>query len=735
MVGVCSEETGESALPTPDPSPSRAEENWARQMWRRLGFVAIAACLILAAGFLGLKLAFHKLGPLPLEAVAEVSTTVLDREDRLLRAFTTKDGRWRLPVEVKDVEPRYIAMLLAFEDRRFWRHPGVDPLSVMRAGGQLVRHRRLVSGASTLSMQVARLIDQRHDRNAFGKLRQMLRALQLEATVSKAEVLRLYLRLAPFGGNIEGVRAASLAYFGKEPRHLSPGEAALLVALPQSPELRRPDRHAEAARRARARVLDRAVAARVITGAEAARAKQEPIPRLRREFPKLAPHVAENEVKRDPTKSIHRLTIDRDAQRAFEELAESHARGLGQKLSAAILAVDHTTGETVAYVGSAGYLDDSRKGAIDMVKAVRSPGSTLKPIIYGLAFEAGIAHPETLIEDRPVRFGTYAPKNFDDDFHGTVTVREALGLSLNIPAVKVLNVLGPGKLMSRFRRLRMVTALPSKSQPTLAIALGGIGLRLQDLTMLYASLAKGGEAAHLTLRRDETAKPRNRIALRPRGLDRSRTLLSPVAAWYVTDVLKDAPPPANAKGGRIAYKTGTSYGYRDAYAIGYDGRHTIAVWVGRPDGAATPGLTGRTAAAPMLFDAFQRLSEKRVPLSPAPAGAVLAKGPDLPPPLKRFREDGEESAKPSSGGVVEPPVAIAFPPDRAELALEDGDAEVINIKAEGGALPLTWLVDGAPIPSDPHKRDVVWQPDGRGFVKLSVIDAHGRVDRVTVRLR
>ncbi len=229
---------------------------------------------------------------------------------------------------------------------------------------------------------------------------------------------------------------------------------------------------------------------------------------------------------------------------------------------------------------------------------------------------------------------------------------------------------------------------------------------------------------------------RQRVALAPRLRDggKSRRLLSPVAAWYVTDILKDAPPPANAKAGRIAYKTGTSYGYRDAWAVGYDGRHTIAVWVGRPDGAATPGLAGRTAAAPILFDAFARIGEKRVALSGPPAGAVIASGADLPPPLKRFREAGEDRTT-QAGTFLEPHVAIAFPPDRAELDRQEQDGDPLVLKAEGGALPLTWLVDGAPILSDPRKREVPWTPAGQGFVKFSVIDAKGRVDRVTVRLK
>jgi penicillin-binding protein 1C len=709
--------------------------------------LAAALLLVPAVCWAGLKVAVWSMGAPDLATAKEVSRSVLDRDDRLLRAFTTADGRWRLPVEVKDVEPRYVAMLLAYEDKRFRSHGGVDPVAIVRAVGLLARHGRIMSGASTLTMQVARLVKGHHARTGFGKLAQMVHALQLERHLSKNDILTLYLRLAPFGGNVEGVRAASLAYFGKEPRRLSIGEAALLVALPQSPELRRPDRNPAAARRARNRVLDRVARTHVISKAEAERAKQEPVPQVRREFPKLAPHLAEAEVKRDEGVQVHRTTLDRDLQASLEELAREHAHAAGAKLSAGVMVVDHTTGEVLSYVGSAGYLDDSRFGSIDMVKAVRSPGSTLKPIIYGLGFEQGLIHPETLIEDRPVRFGSYAPRNFDDDFHGTVTIRDALGHSLNIPAVKVLNAIGPARLVSRFRRIRMVTALPSKSQPTLAIALGGIGLRLQDLAMLYASLAQGGEPVHLKLRRDANSKaaPGAEGASAAPGAAASpfhrrmargeaRRLLSPVAAWYVTDVLKDAPPPANAKGGRIAYKTGTSYGYRDSWAIGYDGRHTIAVWVGRPDAAATPGLTGRTAAAPLLFDAFQRLGEKRATLPPAPRGVLrVASGAELPPPLKRFREGGEDPN--AAGGFLDMPVAISFPPDRSELEVERGDPDPVVLKADGGALPLTWLVDGAPIASDPHKRDVAWRPDGLGFVKLSVIDAKGRTDRVIVRLR
>jgi penicillin-binding protein 1C len=353
-----------------------------------------------------------------------------------------------------------------------------------------------------------------------------------------------------------------------------------------------------------------------------------------------------------------------------------------------------------------------------MVTAIRSPGSALKPFIYGLGFEAGLAHPETLIEDRPVRYGNYAPKNFDEDYHGTISIREALSKSLNIPAVRMLARVGPGKLVGRFRRAHVEARFPDKSEPTLAMALGGTGLTLHDLAQLYSGLARGGESITLTHRYGERIKVLAQTRVKP--LATAHRLMSPVAAWYVGDILKDAPPPADAKGGRFAYKTGTSYGY------------VVAVWVGRADGTSVPGLMGRTAAAPILFDAFARISEKRVPLLPPPAAALQVAAADLPPPLKRWREPGDDAP---AGPYLEQPLVIAFPPDRAEIETADLDDGPMILKAEGGALPLTWLIDGAPIESDPHAREAMWQPSGAGFAKLTVIDANGRVDRAAIRVK
>ncbi len=357
-----------------------------------------------------------------------------------------------------------------------------------------------------------------------------------------------------------------------------------------------------------------------------------------------------------------------------------------------------------------------------MTLATRSPGSALKPFIYGLAFESGHAHPETIIQDRPVRFGRYAPENFDDVYHGAVSVRHALQISLNVPAVKMLAAIGPSRLSARIRQAGFEVDVPRN----LTVALGGTGLRLDQLAGLYTALARGGEPVPLQYFHD--GEQATMTAEQP--------LLRSAAAWYVTDILRDAPAPAHAKGGGIAFKTGTSYGYRDAWAAGFDGRYVIAVWLGRPDGTPTPGLTGLTKAAPMLFDIFAHMGAERAPLPAPPSGVIVSSTSALPPPLVNFREAGGAST--ANTDSADPPVHIAFPPDRAELEVaqeSDGAAMPIAFKAAGGVLPLTWLVNGAPLKAAAHRREVFWTPSGDGFVQLSVIDAQGTVDRVTVRLR
>jgi penicillin-binding protein 1C len=681
--------------------------------WRLiLGSLAGAAFLVALAACAWV----YSLGRPPLGKDLETSHVVLDREGRLLRAYATTEGRWRLPATTKEVDPRFLKLLFAYEDKRFYEHDGVDPLALGRAAFQLVTQGHIVSGGSTLTMQVARLLEPREHRSFGAKLRQITRALELEHALSKPQILALYLTLAPYGGNLEGIRAASLSYFGKEPRKLSLAEAALLVALPQSPELRRPDRYPEAARAARNRVLDRAAAAGVVPRDEAARAKQTPVPHERKPLPVLAPHAADQVVAAEPDRRLHRLTIDASLQKTLQDLARERALALGPKISVAILAVDNETGEVRARVGSADYFDERRSGQVDMTQALRSPGSTLKPFIYGMAFEDGLLHPETLIDDKPIRFGNYAPENFDLTFQGTVTVRRALQMSLNVPAIAVLNKVGVSRLSARLTQSGAALVLPKGEAPGLAMGLGGVGIKLSDLVMLYAGLARQGVALPLR-ERENTIEPS------------ARRLLDPVAAWYVGNILIGAPPPDNAMPGRIAFKTGTSYGYRDAWAVGFDGRMTIGVWVGQADGAPVPGLYGRGSAAPILFDAFSRTGIAPAPLARAPKGAVFASTNKLPPPLQRFVPDGGMAA------ASEPP-RIMFPPDGARIELAKGAApDPVALKISGGAAPLTVMVNGVPLPPQGSRRTIFFEPDGPGFVRLTVMDARGATDSVSVRLQ
>ena len=681
---------------------------------RRWRLISTGVGGALAAAGVAAAVYVHSLGPVPLGNGIDVSHVVLDRDGKLLRAYATPEGRWRLPATVKDVDPRFLKMLFAYEDKRFYDHHGVDLLALGRAGIQLITTGHIVSGGSTLTMQVARLLEPRAHRSFGAKLRQIVRAIELEHALSKDEILALYLTLAPYGGNLEGARAASLSYFGKEPRHLSLAEAALLVALPQSPEVRRPDRNPQGALAARNRVLDRVAAAGVAPRDEIARAKSQPIPRERKELPVLAPHAADQVVAAEPGTHVHRLTIDADLQARLQELARLRAEALGPNVSVAIVVVDNASGEMRARVGAASYFDTRRAGNVDMTQALRSPGSALKPFIYGLGFEDGLIHPETLIDDRPLRYGNYAPENFDLTFQGTVSVRRALQFSLNVPAVAVLDKVGADRLTARLRLAGATLVLPKGEVPGLAMGLGGVGITLSDLTMLYTGLARQGAALPLKERAAQAeASPRR--------------LLDPIAAWYVGNILIGAPPPDNAPPGRIAFKTGTSYGFRDAWAVGFDGRLTIGVWVGRPDGAPVPGIVGRVTAAPILFDAFARSGHTVVPLAHAPKGAVFSTNRRLPPPLQHFSpqaQPGEARDRPR----------IMFPPNGARLELA-GNGDPIALKIAGGRGPLTVMVNGVPLPALPGRRTLFFQPDGPGFVQLTIMDARGLADSVTVRLQ
>lgn len=665
---------------------------------------AIAAGLAL----LGLLLAADALFPPDLTRWRERSPVVTGEGGALIRAFAAPDGRWRLAASPDEVDARYRDLLLAYEDRRFRLHPGVDPLAVARAAGQLLAAGRIVSGASTITMQVARLLEPGR-RGVATKLRQMARALQLEWRYSKDEILALYLTLAPFGGNVEGVRAASSTWFGHPPDHLSLGEAALLVALPQSPERLRPDRHPEAARAGRDKVLDRLLAQGLLTAEQVADARAEPIPAGRRPLPLLSPHLAERLVRAAPPGAAVATHLDPALQETLTGLVRRHAQWFADGASAAVMVVETEGRRVRAHLSGGDFFGPA--GMVDLTRARRSPGSALKPFIYGLAFDDQSLHPGTLIQDRPRDFGGWAPRNFDRGHQGLVTVREALQQSLNVPAVAVLDRVGPVRLAAALRQAGARLALPAGAPASLPLALGGAGITLEDLTMLYAAIADGGRAAPLSFARD--APPAGSTA----------RLFGPAAAWHLRDVLKGSPLPEGRvaahllEGGRgVAFKTGTSYGFRDAWAVGWSNRWTVGVWVGRADGTPRAGQYGRNTAAPLLLDVFDQLPADP-PGEPAPP-ALVAETP--PAALRRFepasRDDGPSILYPPDGAALDPP----------------SPGRPFRLAARGGTGGLSWLIDGQPL--GPPGRNVPWQPDGAGWSRIVVVDQEGRSATARVRV-
>lgn len=637
--------------------------------------------------------------------VHDTSAEVRARDGTLLRAYTVPGDFWRMAVSADRVDPLFLRMLLAYEDKRFHRHGGVDPRAMLRAAGQAIMAGRVVSGGSTLTMQVARLLEDGPTGDWRGKLRQIRVALALERRLDKAQILSLYLHLAPYGGNIEGLRAASLSYFGKEPLRLTPAETALLVALPQAPEARRPDRFPDAAHAARDRVLARMADAGVLSAEAAAAARRDPSPDRRLPMPMLAPHLADRAVAIGPGR--HALTVDARLQARLEQLATRAMARRDPRLSLAIVLADHETGDILASVGSPGYDTGAGQGFVDMTRALRSPGSTLKPLVYGLAFDRGLAHPETLISDTPVQFGRYAPQNFDGVFRGELSVARALQLSLNIPVVRLTEALGPAHMMAALRRSGATPALPG-GQAGLAVSLGGLGLALEDLVQVYAMLAQQGDARPLRWRMDAATAKAERV-------------MSTRAAWSVGHVLAGiAPPPGAGQPGRVAFKTGTSYGHRDALAIGFDGRHVAGVWMGRPDGTPVPGAFGGDLAAPLLFEVLGQVRHE--PLPPPPPDALLVANAELPLPLRSFGAGTEPNV---------PPLTLAFPPDGARMAGGDG----VPMRLRDGAPPYTVLANGAVIAANLRQPAFTVPLTEPGFSTLSVIDSAGRAARVQIELR
>ncbi|WP_273514995.1 penicillin-binding protein 1C [Lentibacter algarum] len=643
----------------------------------------------------------------------ESSVEVRARDGELLRAFAVEDGRWRLETHPSDVDPDYLKALLAYEDKRFFQHAGVDPYALLRATWQAAWNGRIVSGGSTLTMQVARLLENGRTGSWQGKLRQMQLALVLERKMSKQDILSLYLTHAPFGGNIEGVRAASYAYFGKEPKRLTPAQTALLVVLPQAPETRRPDRFAQAATQARNAALERLAKDGLFSSEAVASAQRRSVSPTLRSFPTLAFHSTSRARAENPDRQQIALTLDASLQRRLEALSAKKLDTLEPKATMAVLVADHSTGEVLASVGSAASMEDlNRKAFIDMTRAIRSPGSALKPLVYAMAFDLGLAHPETLINDAPVRFGNYSPSNFDGQFRGVLKVREALQMSLNIPVITLLERIGPERFMQRLQQSGVNPQLHG-SKAGLAVALGGVGLSLHDLVTLYAGLAQGGKAVELSVFQ-RAPKPEARFTSR-------------AAAWQIGEILSSTPLGNARLSHGIAFKTGTSYGYRDNWAIGYDGRYVVGVWVGRADGTPMQGAFARDTAAPLLGQIFQYVAPQHSPLSPPPPETLIVSNAELPQPLQRF--EARDALKRAAADKPD----IVFPPSGARLAASP-DMPLI-LKLRGGTPPYAIFANGEIKELGLRNSEVSLGPMAQGFFALSVIDSTGRSAHAEIEIR
>ncbi|EZP66073.1 peptidoglycan glycosyltransferase PbpC [Pseudomonas sp. P7] len=555
--------------------------------------------------------------PLPKDDLARV---VLAEDGTPLWRFADANGVWRYPVQTGEVSPYYLDALLTYEDRWFYQHPGVNPLALVRATWQNLTGARVVSGGSTLSMQVARLLDP-HSRTFHGKLRQLWRTAQLEWHLSKEEILNLYLNRAPFGGTLQGVAAASWAYLGKSPAQLTHAEAALLAVLPQAPSRLRPDRHPQRAQEARDKVLRRLAEFQVWPQSAVDEALEEPLLLAPRLEPSLAPLLARR-LNRPDSPPLIRTTVDATLQRRLEDLLLGWRARLPEHTSAAILVVEEETMAVRAYLGSVDINDAKRFGHVDMISALRSPGSTLKPFLYGMALDDGLIHSESLLQDVPRRYGDYRPGNFSMGFTGAVPASTALSSSLNLPAVQLLEAYGPKRFAAEMRIGGVPLALPALAEPNLALILGGAGSRLEDLVGGYSAFARDGKSASIRLQPDDAL--------------RERPMLSPGSAWIVRRILSgqarpDRDPRAElVQRPVLAWKTGTSYGFRDAWAIGVGPRYLIGVWIGRPDGTPVPGQFGLASAAPLMLQVHDVLTNRdsqrgiSAPVKPVPANVGVA---------------------------------------------------------------------------------------------------------------
>ncbi len=561
-----------------------------RRFAKRLLIFSVASFLL----FLLLNLLF------PVPDRVSYSTIITDNKGELVNAYLTPDEKWRMKTELSEISPVLRKAIVAKEDRHFYHHPGVNPFALVRAMTMNIFRMKTTSGASTITMQVARALERR-PRNIISKVIEAFRAFQLEWKYSKDEILQLYLNLVPYGGNIEGVKAASLLYFKKNPDHLSLAEITALSIIPNRPSSLRIGRNNDLIVQERNRWLQLFADDQVFTKKEIEDALAEPLTATRHAVPHYIPHLS-YKLKKRGGHTIE-TSIDLNTQLKTEKIVEDYVRSLRLRgiRNAAVVIVDNETNQVISYVGSSGFLDTTDGGQVNGAQAIRQPGSTLKPLLYAMCFDEGLLTPKTIMNDVSVNYEGYAPENYDEKFNGYVSVEFALERSLNIPAVKGLRMLGKDRLveglsMSGFQQVRK-----DRQKLGLSMILGGCGTTLEELTALFASFAHDGNYAPLGFLKEDSIR-------------RGRQLISPASTFMINEILSRVNRPdfplnwsATEKMPKIAWKTGTSYGRKDGWSIGYNKRYTIGVWTGNFSGSGVAGLSGAGTATPLLFRLFNTI--------------------------------------------------------------------------------------------------------------------------------
>ena len=603
-----------------------------------------------------------------LRKLNDLSKVIKGDKGEVLRVYLNSKDKYRIPANFENLNKTYLEMLIEYEDKRFYKHIGFDPFAISRATFQYLKNREIHSGASTITMQLVRMLEPK-DRNIFSKMSEVIKAVQLELKYSKKEILEMYLTLTPYGANIEGIEAASQFYFNKNSKELNKLEAALLVGLPQSPTYLRPDRYPERALKQRNKIINRVSENKKFQFSEWE--KTTKIFTAKRDYNLYVPHLTDKLVLNNK-QSLFETYIDMSLQKLNKRTLLNYSDNFSKKTNLSAIVIENKTGKVISYIGSLDYFSQEKLGANNMVAAIRSPGSTLKPFIYAAAMDKNIIHSSTEINDDTYKSKNFTPLNFDKTFSGKVKVYEALQRSLNIPTVKVLEKMGVNSFLGILNKNKVNYVLPKKhNNPGLAIALGGIGISLEELGALYVALANDGKYKKLKYFKHDLED------------NEEQFLFSKKTSKEITNILRKANSNSvnmqsdfltNSYG--IAHKTGTSYGYRDAFAFGYTPSHTIGVWVGRTDGTANAVRSGVQDATPVMFSLFENIKSLSTNKFETWTG-YPAINMETPKAIKELKETRE--------------VKITFPKPNSIFVLEKNNSLVLPLEAiKGQNLIFGW---------------------------------------------